>query len=163
MPDLALTGIDGRLRRVEQARGSILVLCFWSAECPHSARADRAVAEMALAWGGAVQVWPIAPNGNESEERIRSIAQERGLPVVLLDRDQRAGRLLGALTTPHVFLADDCGVLRYRGAVDDVGFGRPTPTRSYLGEAVASLLAGRGPDPAETAPFGCAIVWKARA
>lgn len=160
LPDLALMGIDGRLRRVADARGSVLVLCFWSAECPHSARADRAMAEIARERGGAVQLWPIASNGNESDERIREVARERGLPNVLLDRDQEAARLLAARATPHVFLTDASGVLRYRGAVDDVAIGRRTPTRNFLAEAVAAVLAGREPDPAETAPFGCGLVWK---
>jgi thiol-disulfide isomerase/thioredoxin len=160
LPDLALAGIDGRLRRAAEARGRVLILNFWSAECPHSARGDGAIAELARMWGREVQVWPIASNWNEDEPRIRAAARERGLPIVLLDRDQSAASLLGAVATPHVFVVDATGELRYRGAVDDVSFGRRTPTRNYLATAVAAVLAGRQPDPAETAPFGCAIVWK---
>jgi hypothetical protein len=30
--------------------------------------------------------------------------------------------------------------------------------RSYLSDALEALLAGRQPDPAETSPYGCALV-----
>jgi peroxiredoxin len=163
LPELALAGIDGRLCRLAEARGRVLILNFWSAECPHSARGDGTIVELVRTWGREVQVWAIASNWNEDDERIRAVARERGLPFVLLDRDQSAARLLGAVTTPHVFLADASGVLRYRGAIDDVAIGRPTPTRNCLEPAVAAVLAGRQPEPEETAPFGCAIVWKKEA
>jgi hypothetical protein len=53
---------------------------------------------------------------------------------------------------------DRMGILRYRGAVDDVTFRRRTATRFYLEEAVEALLAGRLPDLSETLAYGCAIV-----
>ena len=46
----------------------------------------------------------------------------------------------------------------YRGAFDDVTFRQRAATRSYLKDAVEALLAGRNPDLAETAPYGCTIV-----
>jgi len=55
-------------------------------------------------------------------------------------------------------LIDRQGYLRYRGAVDDVTFRQPEPTRFYLGEAVNAVLSGRLPEQAETQPFGCIIV-----
>jgi hypothetical protein len=53
---------------------------------------------------------------------------------------------------------DATGILRYRGAFDDVTFRQRTPARFYLKEAVEVLLAGKLPDPAETQPYGCTIV-----
>jgi len=156
VPDFALPGLDGRVHRLAEARGRLLLLNLWSAECPHSARADRAIAGLR----GRVLVWPIACNPNELDEAIRSAAAARGVPFVLLDRDQAVTRLLGGVTTPHFSLVDAEGVLRYRGGLDDVSFAQRTPTRNYLAEAVASVLAGRAPDPAETPSFGCAIVWE---
>jgi hypothetical protein len=63
-----------------------------------------------------------------------------------------------AQTTPHLFVVDASGILRYRGAFDDVTFRQRTPTKFYLRDAVSAVLENRLPDPAETAPFGCAIV-----
>ena len=64
----------------------------------------------------------------------------------------------GAQTTPHLFVVDADGILRYRGAFDDVTFRQRTPTKVYLREAVTAVMEGRLPAPAETAAYGCAIV-----
>ncbi len=160
VPDFALPATDGRTRRLSDVRGDALVLTLWSADCPHSARADAALGALEAEWGGRAQVWRIACNPNETEEAIRAVAATRGVPFVLLDRDQAVTRSLGGLTTPHFFLLDRGHILRYRGGLDDASFRQKTPSRGYLAEAVAAVLAGGEPDPGETPPFGCAVVWK---
>ena len=71
---------------------------------------------------------------------------------------QQVADLFGAQTTPHFFVLDQQGVLRYRGALDDVTFRQREPKNYYLHEAVQALLAGRLPEPAETPAYGCTIV-----
>ena len=66
--------------------------------------------------------------------------------------------LYGSLTTPHIFVIDREGKLRYQGAFDDVTFRQREPTRFYLKDALDALLAGRQPEPAQTTPYGCSIV-----
>ncbi|MFH2102282.1 MAG: hypothetical protein ABIJ39_02840 [Chloroflexota bacterium] len=63
-----------------------------------------------------------------------------------------------AKTTPHLFVVDPDGILRYQGAFDDVTFRQRTPAVGYLAQAVEALLSGGRPDPAETPPYGCALV-----
>jgi hypothetical protein len=55
-------------------------------------------------------------------------------------------------------VVDGAGILRYRGAVDDVTFRHRTASRWYVEEAVKALLAGRLPEVQETPPYGCALV-----
>ncbi|RPJ37924.1 MAG: hypothetical protein EHM21_17600 [Chloroflexi bacterium] len=62
------------------------------------------------------------------------------------------------MTTPHLFLVDGSGILRYQGAFDDVNFRQREPTRNYVEEAVQSLLKGEKILVTETAAYGCAIV-----
>ena len=66
--------------------------------------------------------------------------------------------LFDAQTTPHVFVIDRDGILRYRGAVDDVTFRKRNPTRFFLDEAVEALLEGHLPALTESPAYGCAIV-----
>jgi hypothetical protein len=63
-----------------------------------------------------------------------------------------------ALTTPHLFVIDEGGILRYQGALDDVTFRRRTPTQEYLYQAVKSVLSGARPQQAVTPAYGCSIV-----
>jgi hypothetical protein len=62
------------------------------------------------------------------------------------------------VTTPHTFIVDREGILRYRGAVDDVTFRQRKAMRFFLEEAVEALLDGHLPEVAETPAYGCAIV-----
>jgi hypothetical protein len=100
----------------------------------------------------------IASNRNEDVEALKNAADARRLPTVLLDENCRVADQFGAQTTPHVFVIDRAGVLRYRGAIDNMTFRQRTPTRFFLDEAVESLLEGHLPPLAESPAYGCAIV-----
>jgi peroxiredoxin len=157
-PLFRLSGIDGRTYALEEQRGNVVILNFWSAECPWSERADRLLSDYRQAWGEQVVVWTIAANENEGLAMVRRQAAERHLRVVLRDEKNRVADLYGAQTTPHFFVIDGEGVLRYQGALDDVTFRVRQPTREFLRPAVETVLAGRRPDPALTPGYGCAIL-----
>jgi hypothetical protein len=103
-------------------------------------------------------LWSIAANADESFDDLRRVAQARGLALVLVDRRQSVADLYAAAATPHVFLVDGEGVLRYHGAPDDARFRDPQPRRSYLADALQAVRRGQTPDPAVTMTYGCAIV-----
>jgi len=155
-PVFELPDINSKVHRLRDRAGRIVVLNFWSVECPWSAHADPQV--IAAAQGPTIDLWTIACCDGESLEDIRRAAQERGLKTVLLDPGQAVADLYHASATPHTFVIDADGILRYRGAPDDTGFGFHPATRSYLEQALAALRAGRLPDPADTPALGCAIV-----
>lgn len=157
-PHFTLPDLTGRLHNLEALRGRIVIVNFWSAECPWCERADRELLHHLLNWDAQVVLLPIASNVNESREMIAAVAAKRQLPFVLLDEDHRVADLYGAQSTPHLFVVDSEGILRYQGALDDVNFRQRQPTRNYLQMAVEALIAGKTPQPAQTPPYGCAIV-----
>jgi len=101
---------------------------------------------------------PIAANRNESAQMVAEVAKTRRLPGVLMDAELIVTDLYDAVATPHVFVIDRAGILRYRGALDNMKFRQPGVTRFYLEEVVAALLDGRDPPWQETLAYGCAIV-----
>lgn len=157
-PLFTLPALDGSLYRLESTRGCVLILNFWSAECPWSERADRELGAFLAEWDDELKLWSIASNANEHDDLLVQVSRERGLPLVLRDAQQQVADQYGALTTPHFFLVDLQGLLRYQGALDDITFRQRAPTRFYLRQAVEVVLAGRKPDPALTPPYGCTIV-----
>jgi peroxiredoxin len=157
-PLFSLPDLDGSLHRLEELRGRVGVLNFWSAECPWTASADHELSAYLSAWGPRVTLWPIASNATENVQLLAHVAAERGLSIVLHDAQQKVASLYGAKTTPHLFVVDAGGILRYQGALDDTNFRQRTPTRFYLRQAVEAVLEGRRPDPAQTTPYGCAVV-----
>ncbi|MBN1665860.1 MAG: redoxin domain-containing protein [Anaerolineales bacterium] len=157
-PIFTLPALDGSLHRLEEGRGRIIVLNFWSAECPWAERGDRELLGYLPAWGQRAALWTIASNAHETPELMIQAAAQRCLPIVLHDADQRVADLYEAQTTPHFFVIDTDGILRYQGALNNVTFRQRNATRFYLRDAVEALLSGTLPDPAQTAPYGCTIV-----
>ncbi len=157
-PDFTLPDLDGHLHTLSVYRGQIVILNFWSAECPQAARADQELLSCLSAWRPRLVLLPIAANLNEPPAQLRRTASERGLPVVLHDIDQAVADLYGAATTPHLYLIDSTGFLRYQGALDDVTFRQRIPSQPYLRRAVDALLGGVLPDIEQTPPYGCTIV-----
>ncbi|MDO8754835.1 MAG: redoxin domain-containing protein, partial [Anaerolineales bacterium] len=169
-PDFELPDLEGKVHCLSDYLGKIVIVNFWSCECPHSERTDKAIMSMFAQHlhraADAVQVWraqrvvmlSIASNRGENLQAMKNAARARRLPTVLLDADCSVADLFEAQTTPHIFVMDREGILRYRGPVDDVTFRKKTPSRFFLDEAVESLLAGRLPELADSTAYGCTIV-----
>jgi len=157
-PDFELPDIHGKLHKLSGYRGKIVIVNFWSAECPHSERTDRSTMACLVQWGGEVVMLSIAANRSESVREVEEAATTRSLPTVLIDAEHAVADIYEAVTTPHAFIIDREGILRYRGAVDDVTFRKRKATRFFLEEAVEALLDGRLPGLTETSAYGCTIV-----
>ena len=158
VPDFELPDLHGKLQRLSDQRGKIIIVNFWSCECPHSERTDKAIMAMFVQWRDDVTMLSIASNRNEKLEDVKKAAEARRLPTILLDADCRVADLFEAQTTPHVFVIDRNGILRYRGSVDDVTFRQRIPTRFFLDLAVEALLEGHLPPLTESPAYGCTIV-----
>lgn len=158
-PDFVLSDLKGGSFHLEQQRGKVVVLDFWSAECPWSERSDARLAELEAEWQpDSTVLMRVASNANEDRNQLRRAAQERGVDRVLHDPEQVVADMYGAMTTPHVFVIDAQGLLRYKGAPDDSSWREPEPSRSYLAKAVEVAHEGRSPNPSETPGRGCTVV-----
>lgn len=158
-PNFTLNALDGKKHSLADYRGTLTIINFWSAECPHAARVDVGLAPLLEAWGGEVQLLQIASNGNEPLSMLREVAEERNSPgIILHDPNSAVADLYEATNTPHIFIVDADDKLQYHGAYDDVTFRQRTPTRNYVRDVVESLLNGSKPEVTSVAPFGCTIV-----
>lgn len=157
-PDFELRDLAGRLHRLSDYRGRIVIVNFWSADCPHVERTDALMLASLASWAEDVILLSIASNVNESAAEVESAARGRCLSPVLLDAKHETADRYGATVTPEVFVIDREGVVRYHGAVDDINFRQRAATRNFLDEAVDILLTGKLPAVAEVPAFGCAII-----
>jgi peroxiredoxin len=157
-PDFELRSLDGRLHRLSDTRGRIVIMNFWSADCPHVVRADASLLAAMNRWGAEVVLLAIASNAGESLSELEDASRSRGLPTVLIDARQEVADAYAAQVTPEAFVIDRAGIIRYRGAVDDVSFCQRVATRSYVEDAVDALLAGELPAVTEVPAFGCSII-----
>jgi thiol-disulfide isomerase/thioredoxin len=157
-PEFELRGMDGSLHRPSDHRGRIVIVNFWSCDCPHVVRTDEVMLAALKRWGAEVVLLTIASNVNESLSALEDASRSRGIPTVLIDAGHVVADVYAAQVTPEVFVIDREGILRYRGAVDDLTFRQRTITRSYLEDAVEALLAGSLPSVAESPAYGCSII-----
>jgi len=157
-PDFYLPDLNGNIRHLKEFRGRIVILNFWSPECPWVERADSGIMDLLAEQPGRLAYLPVDSNMHEDLDTAARIASSRGIALLLVDAEQKVADLYGAQNTPHIFVVDGDGILRYQGAYDDVTFRNRTATRNYLREAVQALLKGSLPDPDQTPPYGCTIV-----
>ncbi|UCH60461.1 MAG: redoxin domain-containing protein [Anaerolineales bacterium] len=157
-PDFSLPDLDGQIHHLKDYLGQLVIINFWSAECPHVARTDSELAKLREAWGDQVVLLLIASNVNEPPELLRTVANARDLSLILHDADHQVADSYRALTTPHYFIIDSEGILRYQGAFDDITFRQRTATRFYIRQAVEAILTGKQPNPEQTRTYGCTIV-----
>jgi thiol-disulfide isomerase/thioredoxin len=157
-PLFTLADLNGVKHSLTNYRNKIVVINFWSAECPWSHKFDPELLDYSHRWEDQVSLLTIASNANEPREMLIRVAAERNLPIVLHDSSQNTADLYGAKTTPHLFVLDQAGILRYHGAFNDITFRQREATANYLYDAVVALLNGKSPEPSYAPPYGCTIM-----
>jgi alkyl hydroperoxide reductase subunit AhpC len=82
---------------------------------------------------------------------------------ILLDPKGDVGRLYDARRTPHMFIIDKKGVLRYHGAIDDnrLGAKKGDDIKSYVLQAVQQILNDEVVEPNYVKPYGCSVKYAA--
>ena len=82
---------------------------------------------------------------------------------VLFDSDGDVGRLYDAKTTPHMYVIDEKGLLRYQGAIDNLGVTGAlfstdlSKAKNYVRNAMNSLFLGKDVAEKNTRPYGCSV------
>ena len=161
-----INAVDGKTVAFKPADGRLSVVFFTCNQCPYSKAFEPRLIDIARRYGSkGVVFYAIDPNdearyAEESLDSMKARAVSKDYPYPYLkDGDSSIARAYGARVTPHVYVIDGTGVLRYRGYVDDSA--RPEErTRTGLSDALDALLAKRDVTTAATRAFGCTIKWK---
>lgn len=157
-PNFTAKGIDGKDYTLEgnSKDADLVVVCFTCNQCPVAVAYEDRFIEFNKKYKGK-NVTFIALNCNNQTEGLaamRQRAEEKGFNFVYaFDDSGSAAKEYGAKVTPELFIVKD-GKIAYHGAYDD---SQNDPERSYLVDAVDSLLAGSTPEVTETRAFGCGI------
>jgi len=87
-------------------------------------------------------------------ERLEEWKMEHAM---LVDSNGEVGKTYGARTTPHMYIIDTDGVLRYAGGLDNDSSARGIGDVNYVRQALTEILAGETVTVAETRPYGCSV------
>lgn len=167
-PDFTATTATGETVSLADFAGQTVMLEWTNHDCPFVVRhyqgnmqgLQAEAAENGVVW---IQVISSAPGeqGYVSAERALALNEERGANVahVFMDPEGVIGRAYDARTTPHMYVIDGEGVLRYNGGIDDQPrprAGDPAPI-PYAQNALNAVLAGGEVELTETQPYGCNV------
>lgn len=152
--DFKLKTPDGKTEyTLSQFKGKILVIEFYATQCPYSLAQDKVIRPIGAEYTKkGVAFLGINSNKQETVEEMTRHQKRLGFPVVK-DWNNVVADLFKATNTPHVFVVDAKGVLRYEGAIEPQR-GEKTP---YLRNALDDLLAGKEVRLKETRQWGCTI------
>ena len=163
-PDTKLVDIYGKEHSLGDYRGKIVFIHFWSIVCPYEKVAEPKCIAIQKEFGdkGVVE---IAINANQGELKasgdtpyanLREHVEQAGVNfLVTVDPGNKLTDMFGGSNTPHCFVIDKSGVLRYSGALDDDPKGdKGSTAKSYVREAIQALLAGQPVPVATTKPYG---------
>ena len=140
-PALALRDVEGRLHRLEDYRGKVVLVNFWATWCEpcrdEMPSMNRLRASLA---GRPFEV--LAVNLAESEARIRRFMEQVPLDFpVLMDRDSAASKVWHARVLPISFLVGPDGRIRY-SVVGEVDW-----TQERVRGAILAMLPGTATQP----------------
>jgi thiol-disulfide isomerase/thioredoxin len=161
-----VSAADGATVTMKPDDGNIKVVIFTCNGCPYAKAFEPRIIEVANRFGRqGVKFYAVDPNDDvknpgESLEAMKARATEKEYPFPYLkDGDSAIAKAYGARVTPHVFVVDGTGAVRYRGYVDDSA--KPAERQNTaLMDALGALVNGRDPVNADTKAFGCGIKWK---
>ena len=163
--DFKLKNVDGKmvsLADYKDAKGYIVT--FTCNHCPYAVMYEDRLIELHNKY--APKGYPVvainpndpAANAEDGYEEMQVRAKEKSFPFAyLFDDGQKIYPVYGATKTPHVFLLDADRTVKYIGAIDDYPRNADAVEVKYLEDAIASLEAGKNPDPSTTKAIGCSI------
>jgi thiol-disulfide isomerase/thioredoxin len=161
--DLTLTDIYGKTHTLGEYRGKVVFIHFWSIVCPYERLAEPKCIDLQKAYGdkGVVQVAIDANQGELTRDggsyaSLRDHAEKAGVNfLVTVDPGNKITDMLGGQSTPHCFVIDKDGVLRYSGALDDDPRGdKGSNAAAYVRTAIEAVLAGQPVATPTTKPYG---------
>jgi peroxiredoxin len=164
VPEFEAVDESGRVHRLSQYAGKVVVLEWTNPDCPYVDRHYRSktMDRLARKYGGRGVAW-LAVNSthyNTPDDTRKWRSSQAFEHPTLQDARGELGRRFGARTTPHMFIIDDQAVLRYAGAIDDSPRGPADRARNYVDSGLTALLAASDLTPTTTQPYGCSVKYK---
>lgn len=173
-PDFCLVDTNGKTHSRADYAGNIIVLEWFMASCQFSGK-DNHTSIHATGRAGALRkqlkevdptiVYLLIDSTARRNTKAEIIAANKSAKkkwkiesAILIDFDGAVGHAYRAETTPHMFVIDSAGVLRYEGAFDTNKRGAEVEnSTNHVLEAVKKLKAGKMPSQAHSRPWGCSV------
>jgi peroxiredoxin len=168
--DFSTVDSQGHMRHLADYRGKVVVLEWTNAECPFTRKhyesgnmqsLQSLARDHGVVWLTVISSAPGKQGYVDGPGADQLTTARHAVPTaVLLDPSGSVGRLYHAKTTPHMFVIDAKGELRYMGGIDSIAtpevadISRAEP---YLKEAMLAVVDNQVVAHPVTRPYGCSV------
>ena len=168
-PAFKLKDLDGKEHSLSDFKGKTVVLEWFCPTCPFSGgksgrsvhstgQVKKLMDDMKKVDENAVYLLidsstaKMRMTPEQLVKKDKEVVKQLGITApILIDADTKVAAAYGARTTPHCYVIDGEGVLRYMGAFSD-----QAETNYVLG-AVTAIKNGSTVSPTEMRPWGCGV------
>ena len=168
-PEFTAVDSNGMTHNLSDFKGKYVVLEWSNKDCPFVKKHyESGNMQKLQKQAGDDVVWLTVLSSAEGkqghlsgEEANANVETTGAAPTaVLMDASGEIGKAYDAKTTPHMFVIDKDGVLRYAGAIDS----NASPSQSaiatstnYVTAALDALRAGQDVEVSQTQAYGCGV------
>lgn len=161
-PSFTLQSVAEESHSLSDFEGKTVVLHFQSCRCPWDVAYQDQFNELAKKYQDRDVVFlGINANKTEDMEMIQKYAEKSKIPYTILqDPGNKIADKYKAKTTPHMYIIDREGVLRYAGGVEAVPGSIKAVSNmdtQYLAPAIEAIMNGETPKMSVTKSKGCSI------
>ena len=174
-PDFELMDSNGNKVKLSGFQGKRVILEWTNHGCPfvdkhyktgNMQNTQIEAKENDYIWLSIISSAP-GTQGYVSSQEANQLTSSRGAQPshVLFDPEGIVGKSYGAKSTPHMYIIDKRGSLRYQGAIDDAGgrgfmFKDLSQATNYVKEAIKEINENRKISFPATKPYGCSVKYK---
>jgi peroxiredoxin len=169
-PGFTLTDTKGQEHSLSDFRGKTVILEWHNHDCPFVKKFYNAgeMQRLQAQYNSGDYVWLTINSSKPGKQGHLSAADANELmadkkfasTALLLDESGDVGRAYAAKTTPHMYIIDTEGTLRYAGAIDSIPSAKSDDigkAENYVVKALEQLKAGEPVTTAVTKPYGCSV------
>lgn len=169
-PEFSLKDVDGKAHKLSDYKGKYVVLEWVNFDCPfvrkhyssgNMQKLQAAYTKKDVVWLSICSSTPGKQGNFATADLKKRITTENSVPTAyLVDDKGTVGMMYGAKTTPHMYIVDPQGVLRYAGAIDDMPSTKSSDiekSNNYVSSALDALFAGKAIAVKSSTPYGCSV------
>ena len=174
-PTFELVDSYGENISLSNFKGNTVVLEWTNHDCPYVAKhyatgnmqnTQKQAKEEGVVWLTIISSAP-GTQGYVLPDKANELTSTRNAEPnhVLFDPEGGVGKMYGAKTTPHMYVIDKKGVLRYQGAIDDAGgqsfwIKNLLEADNYVKNALSDLQNKQEVSTKVSKSYGCSVKYK---
>jgi len=170
----AFTAVDskGKQHNLADFKGKVVVLEWTNHDCPYVKKHYQAnmqdlqkqARDAGVVWLSVISSAPGEQGHVDGKKADELTASRNASPTaVLLDPQGTIGKAYDARTTPHMYVIDAKGVLRYAGGIDSIASAKVEDLQKaspLFKTAMQAVVKGETVAQATTRPYGCNVKYK---